>query len=100
MRIGSAKVQNHLQQYKSSSSEERNDLKKPFSPKDKVEITTKKIEHFQVQENSPDNPEVSKKVLDSLNMGMINFNQKERDTLATIMANKAQEVSKRISQRS
>ena len=66
--------------------------------KDRVLINKSEgiIKEFSIKENNPDNPVVSKKVLDSLDMGMINFNQKERDTLAQILSDKAQKAKAKL----
>lgn len=42
-----------------------------------------------IGDNNPDSPIVSKKILDSLSLGLINFSQEERDCLATILSDKA-----------
>lgn len=93
MRIDSAKAQNHLQKYKRPNNHQESG---PASARpnleDKVEISSKKPEQFRVATNAPNDPTVSTKVLNSLNLGMINFNQQERDTLATIMSEKATQV--------
>lgn len=62
--------------------------------KDRVLINKSEgiIKEFSIKENNPENPVVSKKVLDSLSLGMVNFNQKERDTLATILSQKSESV--------
>lgn len=46
-----------------------------------------------VADNNPDSPLVSKKILDSLNLGLINFSQEERDVIATILSEKAKKVT-------
>lgn len=38
-----------------------------------------------IKENKPNDPLVSKKILDSLDLGFIEFNQQERDALAKIL---------------
>lgn len=50
-----------------------------------VDIRSKNQLNSVIKKNSPDDPIVSKKILDSLDLGFINFSQKERDTLAKIM---------------
>jgi hypothetical protein len=93
MRVDSAKVQNHLQKYRKSEKPAADRLAPgQNSPKDKIQINSKKNDTLIVAKNTPSDPTVSTKVLDSLNLGMINFNQKERDTLATIMGDKANAV--------
>jgi uncharacterized Zn finger protein len=93
MRIDSAKAQNHLQKYKRLDNHQESGPASARSKlEDKVEISSKKPEQFRVANNSPNDPTVPTKVLDSLNLGMINFNQQERDTLATIMSEKATQV--------
>lgn len=57
-----------------------------------VEIRTKSTPESVIKQNRPDDPFVSKKVLDSLNLGLIKFSQTERDTLAKIMMKKAAEI--------
>ncbi len=42
-----------------------------------------------IGDNNPDSPIVSKKILDSLSLGLINFSQEERDCLASILSDKA-----------
>lgn len=50
-----------------------------------VDIRKKSQLNSVIKDNSPDDPIVSKKILDSLDLGFIKFNQKERDALAKIM---------------
>ena len=57
-----------------------------------VKVDIKPRERFSISENNPDNPQVSTKVLDSLNSNMINFSQEERDTIAKILGGRAQKV--------
>jgi hypothetical protein len=56
-------------------------VKISFRPREKV-----------IKKNSPDDPLVSKKILDSLDVGMIQFSQKERDTLAKVLGAEAERV--------
>lgn len=57
-----------------------------------IEIRTKSTPDSVIKQNRPDDPFVSKKVLDSLSLGLIDFSQAERDTLAKIMMKKAAEI--------
>ena len=55
-------------------------IKESLDRKDQIE------KNFSVLENNdPKDPLVSKRILDSLDIGLIKFNQKERDALARIM---------------
>lgn len=45
-----------------------------------------------IQKNDPKDPLVAKKILDSLNLGLINFDQRERDGIAAILSGRAQKV--------
>lgn len=49
-----------------------------------------------IKENRPNDPMVPKKVLDALDIGLINFSQKERDTLADILMGQAEEVRQKM----
>ena len=99
MKINDSNVKQNLQKYnRPMSSSSKNSQSKssgdtPFSPKDKVEIHFKKMDHLKVQKNDPTDPMVSAKVLNSLNSKFIDFSQKERDTISTIMQNKAEAVN-------
>jgi hypothetical protein len=45
-----------------------------------------------IQKNDPSDPAVSKKILDSLDLGFIDFSQEERDVIAKIMMDKARKL--------
>ena len=53
-----------------------------------IDIRSKKTPENVIKENLPSDPIVAKKILDSLSLGFINFNQDERDTLANILMEK------------
>lgn len=57
-----------------------------------IDIRSKGQQENVIKDNDPDNPLVAKKVLDALSLDLINFNQKERDTLANILEGRAHEV--------
>lgn len=63
----------------------------------KLEIRANIIPEYSIQENNPSDPLVSKKILDSLNSGIINFDQDERDHISSILNKKADIIRKRIS---
>lgn len=46
-----------------------------------------------IGDNNPESPLVSKKILDSLSLGLVNFSQEERDCIATILSDKAKKVT-------
>ena len=84
---------NHLIPKQKASQAEVMAAKSPQQDiEDRVEIRAKKIERMSVEKNSPDNPRVATKVLDSLSTGMVNFSQDQRDVLATILAERAEKV--------
>lgn len=60
-----------------------------------AQVQISKKDMIKVAKNDPNDPTVSTKVLDSLNTGMINFSQEQRDVLSTIMMEKAQVVRAR-----
>lgn len=70
------------------------DKKSSINPQDKVEVRFKKIDHLKVGDNNPDRPLVSTKIIDSLNSGMIKFDQKERDVIAKILESRAEGIRK------
>lgn len=45
-----------------------------------------------VKDNHPNDPLVAKKILDSLDLGFINFSQREREAIASILNEKKQDV--------
>lgn len=94
MRISNPRAQQFLQQYKKKTKSMPSDQPMTELPKDKIQVSIRKNKTFKVAENNPEDPTVSTKVLDGLSMGMINFSQKERDVLATIMSDKANKVEK------
>lgn len=49
-----------------------------------------------IQQNSPTDPLVSKKILDALDLGLVNFEQGERDALASILYEQAEMVRKKL----
>lgn len=95
MKIENSKAQQFLQKYKDKSHPPgdkkfvRDNL---IMPSENITLSKKTTEHFKIKNNSPDDPQVSTKVLDSLNSSMINFSQDQRDTLATILSNRATQV--------
>jgi hypothetical protein len=60
--------------------------------KDKVHISVKPHQRMSVGQNSPKDPTVPTKVLDSLDSGMIDFSQEQRDVIAKILSEKAEAV--------
>ncbi len=58
-----------------------------------IDIRSKGTPENVVKENNPDDPIVSKKILDALSLDLISFSQKERDTLASILGDKAKKVT-------
>ncbi len=96
MRVDSAKTQHFLTNLRKKNLEQDSQKSETQTADIKVELNSKPTEHFKISENSPNDPTVSTKVLDSLNMGMINFSQKERDVLATIMSEKANSVKQKM----
>jgi hypothetical protein len=65
-----------------------------------AKVMLSKQDTVKVAKNDPNDPTVSTKVLDSLDTGMINFSQEQRDVLSTIMAEKAQLAKVNIESRS
>ena len=57
-----------------------------------IDIRLKKAPNNIIKKNTPDDPIVAKKILDSLSLGLISFNQDERDTLANILMDKAKSL--------
>ena len=96
MRVSNAKTQQFLQKYKKPSQEVTEDSGRKL-PNDKVKISVKPREVFKISGNNPADPTVSTKVLDSLNMGMVNFTQEQRDTFAKVLASRAEAVASKNS---
>ena len=94
MRITNPKAQYILQKkHLEARSKKNNSLYSDKHPtEDKVDIKSKRVEHYAISKNSPEDPTVSTKVLDSLSTGMIDFSQEQRDVLATIMSEKANKL--------
>lgn len=95
MKITNPRTQQFLQEHrqKKFAQAKQNAQKQTVQPpQDKVEIKAKKTDLLKVAANNPSDPTVSTKVLDSLNTGMINFTQNQRDALATIMSEKSARV--------
>ena len=57
-----------------------------------IDIRHKGAAESVVKENDPNDPLVAKKVLDALSLDLINFSQKERNTLASILGGRAEAV--------
>ena len=57
--------------------------------RDKVELSNPNP----IQKNNPENPLVSKKILDALDLGLIDFTQDERDAIAKIMMGRSKRLS-------
>lgn len=76
------------------------ELKKP-SPKKNISslpdvvVDIKKLQNISISKNNPQDPTVATKVLDSLNSGIINFSQQQRDAIAKVMARQANLVQKK-----
>lgn len=89
---GNQRVQTPKEKMAQSQQAEKNqaDAKVKLSRQDTVKVA----------KNDPNDPTVSTKVLDSLDTGMINFSQEQRDVLSTIMAEKAQLAKVNIESRS
>jgi hypothetical protein len=95
MKVSNSRSQQFLQNYKKKAQTQSPEAM-PKKVEDKVEVQIKKIDHLKVAKNDPNDPTVSTKVLDSLNTGMINFSQKQRDAIATIMSEKSDKVRSKI----
>lgn len=96
MRIDNPKTQQFLKQYKPNKKNNvlQDEPKPRAKMEDRVQVDIRKHKSFKVSENKPEDPTVSTKVLDGLNAGMINFSQKQRDVLAKIMSEKAENLDK------
>jgi hypothetical protein len=83
------------QTFKDQPSEKSSPKLKPNEEKESspaVYVDIRKQELHTVKENKPEDPTVSAKVLDSLQSGMIDFNQKQRETIAVILSEKSQNI--------
>ncbi len=68
------------------------DAKKIIATGTGISIRKKGAPAHVISKNDPKDPLVSKKILDSLNLGLINFDQRERDTIAKILVGKSNQV--------
>ncbi|MCK5882078.1 MAG: hypothetical protein KAG61_00195 [Bacteriovoracaceae bacterium] len=57
-----------------------------------IDIRSKGTFESVIKDNNPDDPIVSKKVLDALSLNLIKFNQREREALSAILGGKAKTV--------
>ena len=55
-----------------------------------LSVQDQKVVNNILKGNNPSDPLVAKKILDSLDLGFINFNQRERDAIAAILGAKAE----------
>jgi hypothetical protein len=95
MKVSNSRSQQFLQNYRNKAKAQSSEAmpnQVQGKVEDKVELQIKKMDHFKVAKNDPTDPTVSTKVLDSLNSGMINFSQEQRDAIATIMSEKSKNI--------
>ena len=83
------KIENRHQQISNNKALRKKQASTTIATGTGIRIHDKNEVNNTIGKNQPNDPVVSKKILDSLSLGLINFSQKERDIIAKIMMNKS-----------